>query len=166
MDQDDRKHVARVLKLAVHAMHNLLEEGRFAVANDALAEMVNNFGRQLAAAFEAKREIELVERWNKRAPDFRQNLFIASRGRYERAMAEGRVAIISEQDVRAAEEAEAATGRRWNSAESKSRACRTRRAFRLRIRALPGLPRQPASGPRPESPFSLLRVLRASFAGP
>lgn len=103
MDQDDRKRVARVLKLAVHAMQNLLKEGRFAVENDALAELVNNFGKQLAAAFEASREMELVERWNKGAPDFRQNLFIASRGRYERAMSEGRVAIISEQDVRTAE---------------------------------------------------------------
>jgi hypothetical protein len=103
MDQDDRKHVARVLKLAVHAMQNLLEEGRFAVANDALAELVDNFGKQLAAAFEAKRELELVDRWYKRAPDFRQNLFTASQGRYERTMAEGRVAIISAQEVRTAE---------------------------------------------------------------
>jgi hypothetical protein len=104
MDQDDRKHIARVLNIAVYAMQNLLKEGRFAMANDALVELVDNFGKQLAAAFEAEREMELVERWNKRAPDFRQNLFVASRGRYERAMAEGRVAIVSEQDVRTAEE--------------------------------------------------------------
>ncbi len=103
MDQDDREHVARVLKLAVYAMQNLLQEGRFAVENDALAELVDNFGKQLAAAFLAKREVELVDRWHKRAPDFRQNLFNASRVRFERAMSEGRVAIISEQDVRTAE---------------------------------------------------------------
>ena len=72
MDQDDRRHIARVLNIAVYAMQNLLKEGRFAIANDALVELVDNFGKQLAAAFEAEREMELVERWNKRAPDFRQ----------------------------------------------------------------------------------------------
>jgi hypothetical protein len=104
MDQDDRKYVAKVLNGAVYAMLDLLKEGRFAIENAALTELVGNFGKQLATAFEAERERELVDRWNNRVPDFRQSFFLASRRRYERAGGEGPIAIISERDIKTAEE--------------------------------------------------------------
>ena len=103
MDQEDRKYIAGVLNRAVYAMQELLKEDRFAIENDALVELVDNFGKQLVAAFEAENEIELVERWNKQVPGFRQNLLLASRRSHRRAITDGRIAIISERDVRRAE---------------------------------------------------------------
>ncbi|SRR6266403_1121440 len=103
MDQQDRKYIARVLNSAMYAMQDLLKEGRFAIENEALAELVDNFGTQLAVAFEAEREMDLVERWNKGVPVFRQSLFSANQRTYGR-VPEGRIAIISERDVRTAEE--------------------------------------------------------------
>jgi len=72
--------------------------------NDAITELVGNFGKQLAIAFETNSEAELVRQWLERAPNFRENLFSADQGAYWRTSAEGRTPILSISAVREAEE--------------------------------------------------------------
>lgn len=104
MDQEDRKHVASVLNDAISVMQVLLEKSGVAIESEALAELVDNFGKQLATAFEVNREVEFIQRWNERVPNFRRSLFSAGRGRSVRAFAWRRIAIISLQDVKTAQE--------------------------------------------------------------
>jgi hypothetical protein len=103
MNDEERKYIAAVIRVAVSAMRGLLKDGKFAIQNDALVELTENFGGQLAIAFEKKREGELVNRWTEGVPTFRENLFAADQSANVRAAVEGRMPIISLSAVKDAE---------------------------------------------------------------